>query len=125
MFGKKKKDEFNFYTNDLIIIFDHDNKTSTIEQINYIKDDTIYVTGKHAIPLNDCTVTNSEGGRNFFLRAPSNYITETKRLAQLEKNMVLTQITSYKPPVLPSSMDWTKALLFALVFVAFIVVAFL
>ena len=121
---KKKEDEFGFETNDLIIIFDNENKTSIIERVSYIKDGTIFVTGRHAIPLADCEVTNSIEGRNFFLKAPSRYIEETQRLANLERNLVLNQITAYRPPMLPTSMDWTKGLLFALVFVAFIILAF-
>lgn len=121
---KKKKDEFEFETDDIIIIFDNEKKTSTIERVSYIKDHTIYVTGRHAVPLADCDVTNSVEGRNFFLNAPTRYIEETGRLANLEKNLVLTQITNYRPPMLPSSMDWTKGLLFALVGLALLIVAF-
>ena len=124
LFKKKKQDDFEFETTDLIVIFDKENKTSSIERITRITDGVIYVNGKHAIPVSDCEVTNSYEGRNFFLNAPSRYIEETQRLANLEKNLVLTQITSYRPPMLPSAMDWTKGLLFALVFVAFILIAF-
>lgn len=124
IFGLKKKKEDVFEdleTDDLLIIFDNDNKTSKIERVSYIKDGTIYVTGRHAIPEADTVMTNGDEGRVFFYKAPEQSIAETRRLAQLEKSMVLNQITAYKPPEQPNSMDWTKVLLFGLVFVAFIV----
>ncbi|MDP4086025.1 MAG: hypothetical protein Q8934_15585 [Bacillota bacterium] len=125
MFGvgrKKQDDEFNFDTNDLLVIFDDENKTSDIQRIGEIREGTIYVTGKYAIPYEDCEITTGTDGRNFFYRAPARSILETKRLAALEQSMVLNQITAYRPPVPPSSMDWTKGILFALIFVAFIII---
>ncbi|MBP3041760.1 hypothetical protein J9303_20165 [Bacillaceae bacterium Marseille-Q3522] len=117
----KKEDDFYPDTNDLLIIFDDDNKTSNVVRISEIREGTLYVTGKYAIPIDDCVVTTGIEGRNFFYRAPARSIEETERLAALEQNMVLRQITAYRPPVPPSSMDWTKGLLFALVFIAFVV----
>lgn len=124
IFGLKKKKEDVFEdleTDDLLIIFDNDNKTSKIERVSYIKDGTIYVTGRHAIPEADTVLTNGDEGRVFFYKAPEQSIRETRRLAQLEKSMVLNQITAYKPPEQPNQMDMTKVLLFGLVFVAFVV----
>lgn len=126
-FIKKKKpedEEFFAETDDLIVIFDDDNKTSVIERISYIKDGNIFVTGKHAVPMEDAVLTNGVEGRIFFYKAPEQSVSETRRLAQLEQSMVLNQITAYKPPAPPNSMDWTKALLFGLVFVAFVVMGF-
>lgn len=123
-FLKKKKQDEEFFaeTDDVIVVFDDDNKTSVIERISYIKDGVIYVTGKHAVPLEDAVLTNGVEGRIFFYKAPEESVVETRRLAALERSMVLNQITAYKTPVEPSSMDWTKALLFGLIFVAFIVI---
>lgn len=119
--NKNKKDEFFPETDDLLIIFDDESKSSEILRVNEIREGIIYVTGKNAVPLEDCEITTGMEGRNFFYRAPSQSIAETERLAALERNLVLTQITAYRPPVPPASMDWTKALLFGLVFIAFIV----
>lgn len=121
-FGRdKKKDDFFPETDDLLIIFDDENKSSDIHRINEIREGALYVTGKHAVPVEDCEITTGREGRNFFYRAPSQAVAETQRLAALEQNLVLTQITAYRPPVPPTSMDWTKGLLFGLVFIAFIV----
>lgn len=117
----KKSEEFFPETEDVLIVFDDDKKTSDIQRVSEIKDGTLFVTGKYAIPELDCEISTGAEGRNFFYRAPSQSIQETHRLAELERNMVLQQITAYRQPVPPSSMDWTKALLFGLVFVAFIV----
>lgn len=119
-FRRKKEEEFFPETDDLIVIFDNDNRKSDIQRISEIREGTIYVTGKYAIPLNDCEITTGPEGRIFFYRAPARSVIETERLAQLEKNLVLSQITAYRPPVPPASMDWTKGLLFALVFLGFI-----
>lgn len=118
---KEEEDEFFFDTSDILIIFDDDKRTSDIKRISEIRDGTIYVTGQYAVPYEDCDITTGADGRNFFYKAPSESVKETQRLAELERNIVLSQITAYKQPVPPSSIDWTKGLLFGLVFVAFII----
>lgn len=119
---KKNDDEYMFETNDLLIVFDDEMKTSDIKRITEIDGDSIIVAGHYTVPLEDCQITTGQEGRNFFYRAPSQSIRETQRLARLEMNMVLEQVTAYRPPVPPNTMDWTKGLLFGLVFVAFIIV---
>lgn len=122
IFAKRKEgDEYIFETTDLLIVFDDDNKTSDIKTITTIEQDCVIVAGYYKVPILDCEITTGKEGRNFFYRAPSRSVQETGRLAQLEMNTVLDQITSYKPPVPPTSMDWTKGLLFGLVFIAFII----
>lgn len=120
-FRRKKEEEFFAETEDLLIVFDDDNKKSDIQRVSEIREGTIYVTGKYAVPANDCEVTTGPEGRNFFYRAPSQSVLETQRLAALEKSIVLNQITAYRPPVPPAAIDWTKGLLFGLVFLAFII----
>ena len=122
IFSRNEKDEY--LSDDYLIIFDNDKKTSDVAQITEITEDTVKVQGVYAVPLEDCEITNGRLGRNFFYRAPTQSVTETKRLAQLEFNTVLKQVTAYKPPVLPSSMDWTKGLLFGALIIAIIVMAF-
>lgn len=124
LLNKKKEDEFTFYTNDYLIVFDEDHKTSDIKQVTGITEDSVISAGHYKVPLDDCVITVGAEGRNYFYRAPSRSITETKRLAELEKNMVLQQITAYQPPQLPTAFDWTKGLLFALIFLAFIILGF-
>lgn len=109
-------------TNDILIVFDDENKTSSIAHVTNITDDCIN-TGQYKVPLADCEITTGQAGRNFFYRAPSQSIRETERLAQLERNMVLSQITAYRPPELPGGFDWTKGLLFGLLVIAFIIIA--
>lgn len=123
LFKRKEEDEFLFETTDILIVFDNDNKTSDIKTITDFTEDSVIVAGHYKVPILDCEITTGKEGRNFFYRAPSRSIEETGRLAQLEMNMVLEQITAYKPPIPPSSMDWTKGLLFGLLFIAFIVIA--
>lgn len=118
---RKDGDEYVFETTDLLIVFDDENKTSDIKTITTITEDSVIVAGYYKVPILDCEITTGKEGRNFFYRAPSRSIQETGRLAQLEINSVLEQITSYKPPVPPTSMDWTKGLLFGLVFIAFVI----
>lgn len=127
MFGllkkrKQEEDEFFFETSDILIVFDDENRTSDIQRVSEIREGTIYVTAKYAVPLEDCEITTGTEGRNFFYRAPSQSVLETTRLAALEQSMVLNQITAYRPPVPPAAMDWTKGLLFGLIFLAFIII---
>jgi hypothetical protein len=78
------------------------------------------VTGKYYVPISDCEITNSAEGRHFFYRAPTRMIQETKRLAQLEKSIVLSQITNYRP-VEEQKSDLTKLFLIITIMLAFIV----
>lgn len=123
LFNRRSKEDEEFYpeTSDVLIVFDEDNKTSDIRRIDEIRDGKIIVIGKYVLPYADCEITTGAEGRNFFYRAPGQSVTEIQRLAELERNIVLSQITAYKPPIPPAAMDWTKALLFGLVFIAFVV----
>jgi hypothetical protein len=121
LFGKRKnEDEYIFETTDLLIVFNDENKTSDIKTITDFTEDSVIVAGHYKVPILDCEITTGKEGRNFFYRAPSRSIQETGRLAELEMNMVLEQITAYKPPVPPTSMDWTKGLLFGGLFLCVI-----
>lgn len=118
---KSNDDEYNLETNDLLIVFDDDNRTSDINRVTEVSADSVIVAGMYKVPLQDCEITTGREGRNFFYKAPARSVIETERLAKLEMSMVLSQITAYKPPVPPTSMDIQKWLLFGLVFIAFIV----
>lgn len=120
LFRRKKDDDLFPETNDVVIVFDDEKKTSDIQRINDIRDNSIFVQGKYNIPIEDCEITNSEEGRNFFYRAPTQSVSETKRLALLEKSIVLRHITEYKPPQEQNGTDLTKILLVGAIIVAFI-----
>lgn len=121
MFWKRKNDDDLFPdTNDVLIVFDDEKKTSDIQRISEIRDNSIFVHGHYNIPIEDCEITNSEEGRNFFYRAPTQSIIETRRLAHLEKSIVLRHITEYKPPQDQNGTDITKMLLIGAIVVAFI-----
>lgn len=127
IFNRKKNDEADEYvieTDDRLIIFDVDNRTSDINFITDITDEAVIVRGLYKVPILDCEVTTGKNGRNFFYRAPQESVRETERLARLEKSMILTQITAYTPPVMPNSIDWVKGLLFGMLFIAMIIIAF-
>lgn len=121
MLKRKKKDEFFPETTDILIVFDDEKKTSDIQRISEFTTESVIVTGKYNVPVEDCEITNSNEGRNFFYRAPSQMIQETKRLAQLEKSIVLTQITNYRPVEDPQKGDLTKLFLIITIMLAFIV----
>lgn len=119
-----KNDEFSLDTTDTLVVFDHDSNSAEIVRVTTVDSEAIISAGRFKVPIADCEIATGVEGRVFFYRAPTESITETKNLARLEYNTVLNQITSYKPPVPPTSMDWTKGLLFGLLFVAIILVAF-
>lgn len=125
IFNRKKDDyEHMLDTSDTLIVFADDTKTSDIKRVTEISGEAVIAAGYYKVPLHDCEITTGPEGRVFFYRAPSRSVVETERLAKLEFNTVLTQITAYKAPVMPSSLDWTKGLLVFLLFVAIIVAAF-
>lgn len=124
LFNKKKKQDDDFYTetDDLLVVFDNDKKTGVIERISEVREGSVFVTGKHAVPLEDLEIVNGVEGRIFFYRAPTHSIIETQRLAALERSIVLQHITAYKPPADPNAIDLTKMALMGLILVAFIVI---
>lgn len=124
LFKKKEEDMFFPDTSDTLIVFDDENKTSDIVTISEIRDEAVIATGRYKIPIQDCEITTGRDGRIFFYRAPSQSVLETERLAKLEFNAVLTQVTAYSPPIPPATMDWTKGMLFAGLIIAIIVGAF-
>lgn len=126
LFNKEKEQsEYEFETTDLLIVFDNDNRTSDIQEVTSIDKEKLTVEGMYNVPLADCDVTVGKDGRNFFYRAPQQSIKEVERLAQLEHNIVLSQITSYREPELPSATDLTKILLMGLIALAFIAMIFI
>ncbi|WP_175615917.1 hypothetical protein [Piscibacillus halophilus] len=93
---KKKDQAFFEETDDILVIFDNDQKTSDIKRITEITEESIIVNGVCNVPYHDCEITTGPEGRIFFYRAPSQSIVETKRLAELQKNTVLQQISNYR-----------------------------
>lgn len=119
-----KKDEFTLDTDDILVVFNDDTTTADIVRVTEANNESVIAAGRYKVPFEDCEVATGPEGRIFFYRAPAKSVIETERLAKLEYNMVLNQITAYQPPIPPSSMDWTKGILFGLLFVALILVAF-
>lgn len=107
---RKKKEDFFEETDDILVVFDDEQKTSDIQRITEITEEAIIVNGLYKVPYHDCEITTGPDGRIFFYRAPSQSIKETKRLAQLEKNTVLQQITNYRYKD-ESGLDMTKIIL--------------
>ncbi|WP_017187388.1 hypothetical protein [Alkalibacillus haloalkaliphilus] len=93
---RKKNDEFFEETDDVLVVFDDEQKTSDISRISSVNEEAIIVTGKYNVPYHDCEITTGPDGRIFFYRAPSESVKETKRLAELERNTVLSQIANYR-----------------------------
>ncbi|SEO80144.1 hypothetical protein SAMN04488134_11349 [Amphibacillus marinus] len=125
LLNKKTDEEYANETTDLLIVFDDEKKTSDIKVVTSLDKESVTVNGNYKVPLQNCEITVGKEGRHFFYRAPSRSIEEVERLAQLEQKIVLTQITSYRPPEPPNTMDMTKLLLFGLLFVAFIAMIFI
>lgn len=123
-FNRKNDDDYILETRDTLVVFDDENKTADIVRVTAVENEAVISAGRYKVPLLDCEVTTGTEGRIFFYRAPSRSVMETERLARLEYNAVLSQVTAYKPPVPPASMDWTKGLLFTALIIAIIVAAF-
>ena len=107
-FSKKNDDQLFEELPDLLIVFDNDKQTSDVCNVTSIDEESVTAVGRYKVPLGDCEITNSREGRNFFYRAPSQSVDEVKRLARLEKSLVLNQITSFKPPVDTGGVDFAK-----------------
>jgi len=93
MLGRKRDLE---ETDDILVVFDDEQRTSDIKRITDITEEAVIVMGEYKVPIGDCELTTGQDGRVFFYRAPSKSIKETKRLAELEKNHVLREISNYR-----------------------------
>lgn len=126
LFGKNGKDDVDFFeSDDRLILFDEEKRTSDIVRITDITDTAVMCAGRYSVPKADCEVTTSPEGRVYFYRAPSKVIEEVERLAKLEQSIVLQQLTNYKEPVKENpNLDMKFWGLAALLFVAIIVAAF-
>ncbi|GAE32873.1 hypothetical protein [Alkalihalobacillus hemicellulosilyticus] len=119
MIFNRKKDDFLDETPDLLIVFDDEQKTSDVQRVRSVDEESVK-TLMYTVPKADCEITNGVEGRNFFYRAPTRSIVETGRLAHLEKNLVLTHITTYKPPEDHSAPDLTKIMMMIAIIVGFL-----
>ena len=125
MFGRKKEDEFNMLLDDRLVVIDIDQRTSDIVHLDEITDTHVQATGRYVVPKADCEVTTSDEGRVWIVKANTHVINDLERLARLEQNIVIRQLTNYKEPIKDNPNTdmrfWALALL---LFVAIIVAAF-
>lgn len=118
-FLRRRKDSEQTETKDVLIVFDDEKKISDINRVDEVDAEKVVVYGKYVVPVQDCEITTGREGRHFFYRAPTRSIQETNRLAQLERSLVLSQITMYKKPD-QTQTDITKLLLIGVICVAFL-----
>lgn len=125
LFNKKQNDEMNFETDDRLIIYDLEKRTTDIYFVTTVDDEKVIAAGRAVVPKSDCIVTVSEIGRVYTYNAPTEMIVEVEKLAKLEQSIVLQQLTNYTEPIKDNpNLDFTKWALFGLLFVAIIVAAF-
>jgi hypothetical protein len=125
MVARLKKPETD---RDQVVIIDQ-NGTADIATVYDQDDQSLYaesVTQDYAVPLGDVRALVGPRGRIFMLAADSDYVRDTKRLAALEKSIVLRQVTHFeKPKELPASgLNIRSILLYALVGVLVLAVIF-
>ena len=124
--GQAAEEERNshelFTGDDTLVIFDNDKNSSNIVDVTNVTDNEVK-TRKYVVPRADCEITSGPYGRIFFYRAPTRSIETVEHLAALERNTVLTQITSYKPVENNVKFNWTTAMLWFVVVVLIIIVA--
>lgn len=97
MFGKLRKPVPD---RDRVVIID-ENGTADIAMVYQEDDISIYADSAvqdYSIPLADLTSYVGSSGRIYMLKAESDYVRDTKRLAALEKSIVLRQVTQFVHP---------------------------
>lgn len=125
LFNKKSETDVFEMSTDRLIVMDVEKRTSDVVYIDDVDDMSITSTGRYKVPRGDCDVFTSPEGLVYILKADAQYVQETKRLAALERSVVLAQLTQYKPePKENPNLDMFKWGLFFLLFVAIIVAAF-
>ncbi|MFD0717672.1 hypothetical protein [Paenibacillus sp. GCM10027626] len=103
--------------------------TADIATVFDIDDRAVYAESssqEYAIPIGDLKPYVGSSGRIFVLNADADYISDTKRLAELEKSIVLRQVTHYqKPPSEePTSINIRAILLYVLIGILLLAVIF-
>jgi hypothetical protein len=87
---------------DRVVIIDQ-NGTADIAIVYDREDNALYAesdTEDYAVPLADVTAFVGPHGRIYLMNADSDYVADSKRLAALEKSIVLRHVTHFaKPPV--------------------------
>lgn len=84
---------------DKVVIVSEDG-TADIAAVTRIDEAAIYAasaTRSYAIPRADTRAYVGPAGRIYILAADADYVRDTERLAELERAIVLRQITSYAP----------------------------
>lgn len=123
-FLKKNDDDFPYLTDRLVVI-DIDKRTSDVVYVDHVDDVAVTAAGRYKVPREDCELFNSPDGLIYIMKADTQYISETRRLAALEKSVVLRHLTMYNPEPEPNpNLDFFKWGLFGLLFVAIIALAF-
>lgn len=113
---------------DKIVVIDA-NGTADIATIFDRDDESLYAesaTEDYAVPIADVTAHVGTSGRIYMLKADSDYVSDTKRLAALEKSIVLRQVTHFQKPAEPegSGINIRTILMYALVGVLLLAVIF-
>lgn len=125
LFNKKNEDEFFPVSTDRLVVIDTEKRTTDVVYIDSVDEMAVTSTGRYKVPRADCDVFTSPEGLVYILKAETQFVSETIRLAALERSVVLHQLTQYKPePKENPNLDMTKWLLGFLLFIAIIVAAF-
>lgn len=103
--------------------------TADIATVFDIDDRAVYAesqTQDYAIPIGDLKPFVGSTGRIFVLNADAEYISDTKRLAELEKSIVLRQVTHFQKPVEPDGpgLNIRMILMYAMIGVLLLAVIF-
>lgn len=113
---------------DRVVIY-ADNGTADIATVYDSDEQALYASSPnqdYAIPISDVKAHVGPGGRIYHIGATADYVSDTIRLAALEKSMVLRQITQYSKPVeaLKGGLNIQKILLYVLIGVLLLAVIF-
>jgi len=111
----------------LVVI--QDNGTADIATVYDTDDQAIYAesaTQDYAVPIADYKAYVGQHGRIYVLRADSDYVRDTERLASLEKSIVLRHVTHYqKPPEAEAAgINLRQILLYAMIGILLLAVIF-
>lgn len=115
---------------DRIVIFE-ESGTADIATVIDTDDQAIYAASavhEYAIPIGDIKkVYVGPSGRIYTLFADSDYVRDTERLAELEKSIVLRQITHFQKPAAEpqsSGLNLRSILLYAMIGILLLAVIF-
>lgn len=120
------KDDEEIRTRDYLVYIDPEKRVGDVVAVSDVNHERVLggdLQGQsYSVPVGDLSVMTGSRGRVFIYNAPTEMINETKRLAELEKSTVFSQLSQYREP--EQKTDKFKIVLMSIIVIQMFLIAF-